>query len=304
MRYRFFDFTLDSDVLLPELEPDSSGYPVLILREGGALSGLSADECVQDPGENDARPWPRVVRLDDGYVLAFGDRLSLRYSSGRVDWARAGTLSPDTFRHALLDQALPLIAAHEGRVVVHAACAIQNRRAVLFAGPAGQGKSTLVASLLAHGWQCAADDAVALRVQGERVLVRPSYGGLRLWPDSADALGYAGGDASALSSGKRRFGSLPISEGELALHAIYALASADPDRIPVVQELSPRESLMALVRNSYVLDPADGGRAAAQFETLAAVVRRIGVRSLVVPHRFEVLDEIRARIERDVQVTA
>lgn len=304
MRYRFLDFTLDSDIPLPELELDPSREPTLVLRYRVPAPRASNHALSASSSASGAHSWPAVIRSREGYTLAFGDRLSFLYSPGRVEWTCSEGVTHESVRHALLDQALPLIAAHEDRVVIHAACAIQHRRAVLFAGPAGEGKSTLVAHLLANGWQYAADDAVALCVRDETVFARPSYSGVRLWPDTAEALGLAGAESSTLPSGKHRFGARPIPDGDLVVQAVYCIASANADALPDVQELSARDGLIALVQNSYVLDPVDRERAATQFDTLATVAGRVTVRSLVVPHDFRLLDDVRARIERDLPVMA
>lgn len=79
-----------------------------------------------------------------------------------------------------------LTAAWRGRVPLHA-CAVElDGRAVLVAGPAGAGKSTLTAGLLAAGARLIGDDLTIVAVDGPGKIVvvrgRPT---MRLHPDTA-----------------------------------------------------------------------------------------------------------------------
>jgi hypothetical protein len=78
---------------------------------------------------------------------------------------------------------------------------------------------------------------------------------------------------------------------------IYVLTSRHPGRTLSVHEPTAREALVALLQNSYVLDPGDRARTASHFAALSAVVTRVPVRILSVPHRYETLETIRAWIE-------
>jgi hypothetical protein len=251
---------------------------------------------------NDEEPWLSVGRADHGYVLDFHRLFCLHYRSPLLSWFRRPDVSEASFRHILLDQAFPLIAAQEGHTVLHGACAVCDAGALLFAGPAGCGKSTLVASLLAAGWRSGADDAARIVLQGDVVLARPSYGGLRLWPDSSDALGYAGGAPVAAYSDKRRFRAQgPVRD--VPLRAVYVLRPAAPAPASL-RRLSKRDALIALVSNAYVLDIEDREWARAQLETLSTVVERLPVWELSVPHRFEMLNGVRGLVEQQMATEA
>jgi hypothetical protein len=311
MRFRFLGFTIESDVALPELPADTGGEPRLILRHGEVGAPPRPAGWFHTIDADDGRPWLSIGRVDGAYLLQFHQGLTLEYRFPVVRWWETPGLSEESFRHLLLDQALPPIAAQAGHTVLHAACVVardlpreggSGGAAVLLVGPAGTGKSTLAGHLLAHGWRAAADDAAAVVSGGAGVLVRPAYAGLRLWPDSSAALGLAGASAVASYSDKRRVPAAGLPREDLRLHAIHILKVApDPRCVPALHELTRREQVMALVRNAYVLDTEDRERAEVQLEALARLAERVPVRELILPQRFDALDPARAILEASLQ---
>jgi len=74
-------------------------------------------------------------------------------------------------------------------LVLHASALYTDKGAVLFAGPSGIGKSTLLGEMLRRGYQMMVDDicAVVLNEQN-KLLVLPAYPRTRLWKDAARKL--------------------------------------------------------------------------------------------------------------------
>ena len=62
---------------------------------------------------------------------------------------------------------IAFVAAHSNLTWLHAAAASMDGNAIVLAGPAGAGKSTLVVQLVDRGWHLLADDVVALGPDGE-----------------------------------------------------------------------------------------------------------------------------------------
>jgi hypothetical protein len=302
MRYRVFDFALDSDVALPVLPPASEPAALALARDPEPWRTGRAHwfHAFERPGES---PWLTIGRERGALVLNFSRSVVLRYQSAAAFWWRDASTGDASFQHVVLDQALPLIAAHQGRTVLHAACAIAHGRALLFAGPAGAGKSTIAAALASHPGvtEVVGDDATALSVSDDAVHVRPAYAAVRLWPDTCAALGYGPGPVARDACDKRRFHEGTLPDDASRLKAIYVIESADAGVAPRVRDLIGREALIALVRNAYVLDPEDRARSAAHFESLSAIASRVPVRSLVVPRRFDALAGIVALLEPELQ---
>jgi hypothetical protein len=301
-RYRLFGFTLDSDVRFPELEVDDRA-PALWLRTGGRIDASIREITIRVIETEDGEPWLTLTRTSGGFLLEFHERLVVHYRSPQAWITRAPALGDDSFRHLVLDQALPMIVSQEGQTVLHGACAIRDNQAVLFAGPAGSGKSTLVARLLENGWTAAADDAAAVEIVGPEVLVQPSYSGLRLWPDSAEALGLGAGSVVADDSDKRRFTTGSLPRHGIPLGAVYVIDGGRA-RDAAVRAFSRRDAVMALVRNAYVLDIADRVQARARLESLAQVASRVPVYQLTLPHRYEALGLVTSLVTRDLAAGA
>jgi hypothetical protein len=62
-------------------------------------------------------------------------------------------------------------------------------RVVAFLGPKHAGKSTLAMALVQRGARLVTDDTLAVQVHGDEALAAPGIQRVRLWPDSARALG-------------------------------------------------------------------------------------------------------------------
>ena len=73
-------------------------------------------------------------------------------------------------RHEIIQS---FIRVHPHLLWLHAGAAVLHRRAVLFVGPYGRGKSTLVTELCRRGWQYASDDVVPVDLSSHRILPFP-----------------------------------------------------------------------------------------------------------------------------------
>ncbi len=135
--HRVSGLRLEADIPLPELP---------------RASALRADCRFQllPPLRRAAVPpaWLHRWRRDDGGVLVSLGRAGRDYVvrfTGLADFlisreadlvrcrARPGT-SPATVRHLLLDQVIPMVLAHRGRLALHASAAITGDGALAFAG--------------------------------------------------------------------------------------------------------------------------------------------------------------------------
>lgn len=75
-----------------------------------------------------------------------------------------------TLRHEIIRA---FVRAHPHLLWLHAGAAVRDGRAVLFVGPYGRGKSTLVTRLCARGWSYVSDDVVPVDLCAGRVLPFP-----------------------------------------------------------------------------------------------------------------------------------
>jgi len=191
----------------------------------------------------------------------------------------------------LLGPILGLVLRLRGVTCLHASAIAFGKFAAAFVGAEGAGKSTTAAALARRGHPVVSDDIVALVERDDAFFVLPAYPYLCLWPDSVKLL-YGSGDALPPFSptwNKRQLllaeNRLQFEEAPLPLGAVFLLGGRITDPVaPFVEELSPKEALMALVTDSYATNFLDKDMRRREFDLLGRLVRSIPVRRLR-PHK-------------------
>jgi hypothetical protein len=176
-----------------------------------------------------------------------------------------------------------------GTVSLHASVFVSNGAAVALAGPAGGGKSTLIASLGRAGFTVMNEDVAPLRERPGGFVVLPGYPLIRLWPASVEHL-FGSRDAMPQltpswdkRSWSRQQGGLRFGEEPVPLKAIYLLAAREDRAAPRIEALAPRDAMIGLVTNTYVNYLLSREQRGAEFGLLGRLVASIPVRRLV-PH--------------------
>ena len=184
---RAFGIDWRSDIPLPgfdSMAETSSEAPVTVRRVADFDSPPSAQ-----PG---ARAVNRGTVFDDGIAIGWGHEVDFVMTGGnRIDY-RPGRDWTGALPATFYSTVAALTAAWRGLLPLHA-CAVElDGRAVLIAGAAGAGKSTLTADVLAAGATLVADDLVVVAVDdgrsGARDRVLRGRPAIRLHPDTAAAL--------------------------------------------------------------------------------------------------------------------
>src|ERR1019366_6409500 len=109
MRYRLADLVLDSSQPLPELAK-ATGTPEVTVywRDAICVEGTRWFHAWPSPEGDD---WVRFGRRAGTFVLEFPDRARFLVAGdgAHVEAAPVGPAQPDTLRHLLLHQVLPLV---------------------------------------------------------------------------------------------------------------------------------------------------------------------------------------------------
>jgi hypothetical protein len=219
-------------------------------------------------------------------------RLRMEYADGIRFWLeRRGTAIwctwPENLTIAdaavyLLGPVLGLLLRLRGVTCLHASAVALADRAVAFAGVEGAGKSTTAGALARRGHAIVSDDIVAVDERGGAFYVLPAHPYLGLWPESVEML-YGPGrtipqfasiwDKGRLSLTEHQ---IPFHERALPLGAIFILGDrTDDPAAPYVEDVTARNSLMALVANSYGTNLLGKQMRVREFELLGRLVTRV-----------------------------
>jgi hypothetical protein len=236
------------------------------------------------------RVWTQEEGLYFRLLYSDGTEFVLNREGTQI-WARWP--DPMTLEDAavyLLGPVLGFVLLLRGTNCLHASAVAVDGGAMAVVGPAGAGKSTTAAALVRRGFPVLSEDVVALCDQGGVFHVQPGYPCIRLWPSSVRVL-Y--GDPHALPlltpNWEKRGLSLAgddrlFQPAPLPLRAIYLLDERTAsESAPRIEAVTPRDSLIALLTNTYLNYLKSKAMRAQEFRVLARVIASVTIRR-VVPH--------------------
>jgi hypothetical protein len=307
--YTVYGALVRSEFPLPELPPAAS-----VRREPDVNIGTgeaSLGEPLRAPFDGhlpDGRLWLRTTPYRDAYLVEFPQFADFVVKPGareiRKRSTRAG-VQDATVRHLLIDTVLPLFFNSVGRDMIHATAVTTNAGVCAFTGPAGTGKSTIAAAMVKAGAALMCDDCLALDLS-DGCLALPGYQGLRLWPDSAAAVGAQSQTSIAVAeySSKARMvrGILGrLCDEAKPLRRIYRVyRTAESRGAPRVESLEGAQRLMVLVEGAYRLDLGDSAMLARQFRYLSMLSERVPVKALYLPDDLSALPAACEVVLRDL----
>jgi hypothetical protein len=245
-------------------------------------------------------------RQDDNHWLCFPWLADFRISlnTKKISCYPVPKIPEETVRHLLLDQVLPRCLAYQGKIMVHASAIQHKQGLLLFIGDSGTGKSTLAGNFHQAGNQVVSDDCVWVKEDQTSIMAVPSYGGLRLWEDSLDALFFADEDTSSMAhySRKKRI-SLEGNDTNKVSNGIPVLAViviAPPEISSgsevTLDRLSLREAFIAMMKQTFQLDLDDLERVRHHMQALGSIVPKLPAFRLSMPRDYDLLPIVRQKI--------
>ena len=242
-----------------------------------------------------------VTKSDGDYIIEFDDGTWFSFDPHSLIVGCPPQLEA-TGRHQLLDHVLPRVLEHLGHLMVHAGAVCTSHGEIVFIGDTGAGKSSLVASFHAAGFEILSDDCVRLIIGDDGgVECVPTYRSLRLWPDSAEALASTEQFETMSTDGDKRRLHLPAPSTPVLrptnVAAICVLASDDHDADTVrLSSLSPTRAVALLLAQCFRLDPTDAAATRRALDGCADLVERVPVVELGYPRDYGRLPEVRHAI--------
>ena len=194
------------------------------------------------------------------------------------------------------------VASLNGLLPIHASAVAFDGRVFAFSGPAGAGKSTLVAALGRHGLPLFCDDTLVLDLSDpERIVCLPGHKRLKLRPD---AIGLTGAmPQEKVSKTVDKHYALPAT-GEVGVALpLGELIFLEERPEPAIMPITGAERLVRLQDDHYTARLFDSARKfdrAAQFAHLARLARQIAMARFVRPLDRDRFDEAVALAARHV----
>ncbi|VCU71233.1 HPr kinase/phosphorylase [Pigmentiphaga humi] len=226
-----------------------------------------------------------------------GSRLEFTISadgaSVAVDWDEAVLV--DDIHRVLLGPVFGWLLAQAGTVALHANTVAVDEGACVICGHSGAGKSSTTAAMVAAGHPLLADDIAALDPQAGAMAVHHGYPHLRLWPDTAQALGPDWKNLPLVfqrtaNVGEKYYRDLADMPGlfrasALPLRAIYLLGPRIADRSAIrVDRLANAQAIPLLLKNLYLgLSAQRHARMAQSLPCIAELVERCPVFTVQMP---------------------
>jgi hypothetical protein len=337
-KYCVYGITVTSDIPLA-LPEHADGHlaaveirtaPASFFAEAirGAAFATTSDEWFQYAPLPDGSSYVSTTRVGEFLVSADGRRIFVRQFLDT---------SNESFQVYMLGRAISFALVKRGFEPLHATVAVIDGQAVAFLGESGFGKSSLAASFIHAGFPILTDDLLILQQEkGDRPLCPHGVahakseiherGQRSLSPFSSGILAYPGPPRiKVFANIARRFlGSaangvpmnpdtqkliLPLRAEQgcstaMPLAAIYTLAAPHEvsRKSPIeIAPLSPRDSFLELVKNTFNYRLVNAQRLERQFVAGAHIATSMPVRQLSYPRVLRRLPEVRDAVIADLR---
>jgi hypothetical protein len=303
-RYGVFGFTIESTIAFPELESgaadDSVDWRIRTAREGSCGSAGTALGLDRVYGDVQVRTYASETTLR----IVFDDTgvFDLHPRHREIVWYPGLLATEAAVRADVLGRVMALAAHADGHFTLHASAVAVEGRAIALVGPKHAGKSTLALALVRRGARLLTDDTLVVRLQGGAAWAAPGVQRIRLWEDSARALGTfvpAAGEVKSIAT------LVPneLATTPLPLAACYVLApSVEPNEgeangAPIQRErLSPVHAALACVRFSKLGSLGGGAVGAAILDRAGTLTKSVPVYVAVLRPDLTRLDDVAGRV--------
>jgi hypothetical protein len=295
--YTIYGFVVRSEFPCPELAV-SDKKPEVLLRYGEIserpAEALKANQPTQTPP-----PFLLHVPAVAKYLVRGGCEIVIE---------RAANSLESDIRLWLFGSAFSALLKQRGMLALHASGIATEAGAVLFSGPSGIGKSTLVTAFIQRGYRMLADDVIGITTQeNKKPLVMPGIPRVKLWEDSMDRLGIDATYCRRLRPGVAKY-NVPMRHDSarrpLPLRRVYVIQIRDGER-PKIEHLTKLDAFKAILEHTHREQFLDilGGREN-HFRIVAEMLRSVEVCCICRPGREFWVDELVDRLENDLESTA
>ena len=233
----------------------------------------------------------RLVFDDTGaFDVLLRDRVIVWYPGARADSA--------AMRADLLGRVMSLAAHADGMLALHASAVSIDGHAIAFLGPKQAGKSTIAMALVRGGARLMSDDSLVLRFADDVVLAAPGVQRMRLWDDSASALGAKTVGTRGAKPTLDRFPAERLQASDVPLAACYVVGAAADQSVDLIERvrLPSARAALACVSFSKLGILAGGSEAVVLLDRAARLARATPVYEATVRRDLGRLDALADRV--------
>ncbi|MEM7132586.1 MAG: hypothetical protein AAF702_40155 [Chloroflexota bacterium] len=293
--YKAYGLRFASEIELPEFVPASESIQRdVTIQLGEVPTSLGSETCKDILYE--ATPHQFLLKLDRiaHYLVQDGNSITIQLREAAV---------PSDIRVFLLGSCLGALLHQRGILALHASAVKIGEGAVLFMGPSGNGKSTLLNALLKRGHKMLADDITAIELDDRQEShVIPGFPRTKLWLDAAQTLQI---DVTKLEPTRPKLKKYEyhvpdqFESAPMGINAIYELTVSNHELS--IQTMPQMRIIQALVRNTYRHKFLDGlAKRGTHFELLTKIAQRVPVARVKRPRETYHLDALVELILEDL----
>lgn len=246
-------------------------------------------------GEGQYEVWQHGETL----VLSVAPVAVFACSPRRLAYQRGAGVSDEALQWQTFGLVLSAWSEWAGRPVLHAATVEVEGTAVGLLGRSGAGKSSLSLEFLTNGHRILGDDQLILDRTPAGIVALPAIPWLKLGPDVVARSGLEHLPRIHSGSDKRRRDIVPGEwvDGPIPAGPLYLVERGWPRPEIHIERVAPGESMLALIRHSYVpRTVVAAGLAGRRLPLLAGLIEQRGVWSLRYPEGIEWLPKVRAAV--------